>query len=89
MDAHWKSCFQEIRRKDGRTATAEAIYDVLAESIQRAPDLAQPVKTAMKRRLHDEMFVEYEMAGQTVLLPYPNTPPNPCGEAATATLSEP
>ena len=77
MDAYWKTRFQEMRREGRTTAAAEDIYDVLAESIQRAPDLTQPVKESMKRRLHDEMFVDYQMTGQTVTLPYPNIPPDP------------
>jgi len=66
-----------LRRSGGTEATAQTIYDTLAESIQRSPDLSQGIKDSLKRRLHDEMFVEYGLApGENLPLPYPNIPPS-------------
>ena len=76
MDAYWKQTFQDMRRAGRTTATAKEIYDVVAESIRRAPVLPQGDKNSLVLRLQDEMFVEYGLKPADVLpLPYPNIKP--------------
>jgi hypothetical protein len=76
MDAYWKAEFQAMRRSGRTTATAQEIYNTVAESIQRAPGLSQTYKDALKLRLQDEMFVEFGLNSADVLpLPYPNILP--------------
>lgn len=66
-----------MRRLGRTTATAQEIYNSLAESIRRAPDLSQGIKDSLKARLQDEMFVEYGLGpGDVLPLPYPDIPPD-------------
>ena len=75
MDAFWKSAFQQLRRQGRTTTTAQEVFDIVAESIRRAPFEAGYAES-MVFRLHDEMFVEFGLSPTTQLtLPYPNIRP--------------
>jgi hypothetical protein len=76
IDQYWKEAFQAMRREGRTMASAKEIYDVVSESIQRAPNLSQGLKDTMKLRLHDEMFTELGLGyGNQLTLPYPNIRP--------------
>jgi hypothetical protein len=78
MDRPWKDAFQDMRRQGRTTARAQEVYDAVADSIRRSPQLSADLKNTMTIRLHDEMFVEYGLApGQQLRLPYPNIKPRP------------
>jgi hypothetical protein len=76
MDQYWKDAFQAMRRGGRTQATAQEVYDTVAESIRRAPNLAQGEKDSHILRLHDEMFIERGLkSGDLLDLPYPNIKP--------------
>ena len=65
-------------RSSGRTtATAWEVYDIVAESIRRAPGLQIGEKNSLIARLTDEMFVSsFRLKPDELLdLPYPNISP--------------
>lgn len=87
MDRHWKEAFQQMRQEGRETASAQEVYETVAESIQRS-DLPQGVKDSLQARLQDEMFVEFELGPDDVLpLPYPNRAPNAAAGAFAATAA--
>lgn len=76
MDQYWKQTFQAMRRAGRTQASASEIYDVVAESIRRAPGLPPGEANSLIARLSDEMFVEYGLQpADMMLLPYPNIHP--------------
>jgi hypothetical protein len=78
LDQPWKDAFQDMRRQGRTTASAQKIYDTVANSIDRSSQLAPGMKETLKLRLQDEMFVEYSLQpGQQMTLPYPNIRPRP------------
>ncbi len=78
MDQPWKDAFQNMRRQGHTTASAQEIYDAVADSIERSPQLSPGLKDTMRLRLHDEMFVEYGLPpDREMTLPYPNIKPRP------------
>jgi len=71
MDHYWKQTFIRMRSAGQTRATAQAIHDVVAESIRAAPGLSEGAKTSLVARLTDEMFVEYGLKPTDLLdLPY-------------------
>jgi hypothetical protein len=77
MDQYWKEAFQQMRREGRTSATAQEIYDAVAESYRRSPDLAPGMAETFALRLQDEMFVEYGLrAADEIPLPYPNIRPS-------------
>jgi hypothetical protein len=75
LDAPWKQAFQQMRRQGQTSITAQEVYDAVANSIDQSPNLSAGMKSSLKLRLSDEMFVEYGLArNQTLRLPYPNIP---------------
>jgi hypothetical protein len=75
MDAFWKDAFQNLRRQGRTTASAQEIFDAVADSIGRAPFDAEYAGSLIQR-LSDEMFVELGLQSNTQLpLPYPNIGP--------------
>jgi Domain of unknown function (DUF4157) len=76
LDQPWKDAFQAMRRQGRTTASAQEIYNEVAAGIDGSTQLSAGMKSTLKLRLHDEMFVEYGLQpGQQVTLPYPNIPP--------------
>ena len=76
MDAQWKAAFQALRRQGRTTASAQEVYDAVAQSIRASPDLPAGMADTLALRLYDEMFVELGLAPGTQLpLPYPNITP--------------
>jgi hypothetical protein len=76
MDAYWKRTFRSMRAAGRQRATAQEIFDVVAESINRAPSLAAGEKSSLIARLTDEMFMESGLTPTDMLdLPYPNVQP--------------
>lgn len=76
MDQYWKQTFQAMRRSGQTQATAREVYDIVAESIRRAPGLAAGERNSLIARLSDEMFVEFGLSPtDTMTLPYPNIHP--------------
>jgi hypothetical protein len=78
MDQPWKDAFQDMRRNGATEASAQQVYDAVAESIAHSPDLSVGLKETLQLRLHDEMFVEYALEPTDMIpLPYPNIGPRP------------
>ncbi len=77
MDQPWKDAFQNMRRQGRTTASAEEVFDAVANSIRQSPHLSENLKKTLTARLHEEMFVEYGLRGQQLTLPYPNIKPRP------------
>jgi hypothetical protein len=75
VDEYWKQSFRAMRGAGRTQAKAQEIYDIVAESIRRAPGLSAGEKNSLIARLSDEMFVEYGLQPNDVLdLPYANIP---------------
>jgi Domain of unknown function (DUF4157) len=78
LDQPWKDAFQGMRRQGRTTASAQEVYDAVADSIGRSSQLSPGRKDTLKLRLHDEMFVEYGLQpAEQMTLPYPNIKPRP------------
>lgn len=76
MDAYWKQQFMAMRAAGRTQATAREIFEIVAESIRRAPGIDADEKASLIARLSDEMFVENRLADSQLLdLPYPNIGP--------------
>ncbi|HEY7269446.1 MAG TPA: DUF4157 domain-containing protein [Dehalococcoidia bacterium] len=58
MDQPWKDAFNAIRKSGVKQATAQQVFDAVADGIRRTPGMAESEKAARIARLHDEMFVE-------------------------------
>ena len=60
-----------MRGQGQHTATAQEIYDVVAESIRRTTTLSVGEKNALILRLSDELFVEAGLQqADKLVLPY-------------------
>lgn len=76
LDQPWKDAFQDMRRRGREKASAQEIYDAVADGIDRSTRLAPGLKSTLKLRLHDEMFVEFGLQpAQQLTLPYRNIKP--------------
>jgi hypothetical protein len=76
MDQYWKDAFKAMRRAGRTTASAQEVFDTVAEAIERAPNLSPGVKASLQARLSDEMFMELGLKpGDALPLPYPNVKP--------------
>jgi hypothetical protein len=58
MDQPWKDAFNDIRKSGNKEATAQKVFDAVADGIRRTPGMTESEKAARIARLHDEMFVE-------------------------------
>lgn len=71
MDAFWKSRFQAMQAAGQSNATAQEVFDVVAESIKRATGISPGLKTTLIERLKDELFIELKLKpADMVELPY-------------------
>lgn len=76
MDRYFNEAFIAMRQAGRTNASAAEIYAVIAESIQRSPDLPSTLKETLKLRLSDEMFVDLGLpSGFQITLPNPNIKP--------------
>jgi hypothetical protein len=58
MDQPWKDAFNDIRKSGAKQASAQQVFDIVADGIRRTPGMAESEKATRIARLHDEMFVE-------------------------------
>lgn len=73
MDASWKKDFKAMRAAGETTATAQTIFDAVANSIRKAPGLKLGQKNSLVAALTDEMFMQRGLKPTDLLeLPYPN-----------------
>jgi hypothetical protein len=71
MDAHWKQVFHARAAKGEKTLTVRDLYDVVKESINRAPGLSQAEKLSHIAHLEDELFNQLGLSGKDVVrMPY-------------------
>jgi hypothetical protein len=78
MDLYWKQQFQAMRAAGKTQATAQEIFDIVAESIRRAPDVPAGEKSSLIARLSDEMFMDFELKQSDMLdIPYANIKSSP------------
>jgi hypothetical protein len=71
MDAYWKSQFQAMQAAGKSTATAQEVYDVVAQSIRQAVGITDGTKASLIARLQDELFIELQLKPTDVVeLPY-------------------
>jgi hypothetical protein len=58
MDQPWKDAFNNIRKSGVKEATAQEVFDAVADGIRRTPGMNTSDKNSRIARLHDEMFGE-------------------------------
>jgi hypothetical protein len=58
MDQPWKDAFNNIRKGGAKTATAQTVFDEVADGIRKTPGMSDGEKASRVARLHDEMFTE-------------------------------
>ena len=58
MDQPWKDAFDTIRKGGAKEATAQRVFDEIAEGIRKTPGLSGSEKASRIARLQDEMFTE-------------------------------
>ena len=73
MDAPWKADFKAMRAAGKTTATAQEVFDTVANAIQKAPEIEPGEKMSLIAALTDEMFMQHGLKPDDLLdLPYPN-----------------
>lgn len=73
MDASWKADFKAMRAAGKTTATVQEVFDTIANSIQKAPEIEPGEKMSLIAALTDEMFMQHGLKPNDLLdLPYPN-----------------
>ena len=58
MDQPWKDAFNNIRKGGAKQATAQSVFDDVADGIRKTPGLSDSEKAARIARLQGEMFTE-------------------------------
>lgn len=58
MDQPWKDTFNGLRKGGKRQATAQEVFDSVADGIRKTPGMSEGEKASRIARLKDEMFVE-------------------------------
>jgi len=78
MDALWKADFRAMRAAGKTTATAQEVFDTVANAIQKAPEIEPGEKMSLIAALTDEMFMQHGLKPDDLLdLPYPNIKAKP------------
>jgi uncharacterized protein DUF4157 len=76
MDLYWKQQFQAMRAAGRTDAVAEEYFDIISESINRAPNISAGEKSSYIAHLKDELFMQLGLKPTELIeLPYPNIKP--------------
>lgn len=71
MDAYWKRIFRARAGNGEKTIAVQDLYEVVKESINRAPGLSETEKISHIAHLEDELFQQLGLGGtQRVRMPY-------------------
>jgi len=71
MDQPWKDAFNNIRKGGAKEATAQRVFDEVADGIRKTPGLSDSEKASRVARLQDEMFRELGLVPtKTYPVPY-------------------
>lgn len=58
MDQPWKDFFNNVRKGGAKEATAQEVFDAVADGIRKTPGISDSEKASRIARLSDEMFTE-------------------------------
>jgi hypothetical protein len=61
MDQPWKDAFNTILKGGAKEATAQEVFDSVANGIRKTPGMSASEKASRIARLQDEMFIELEL----------------------------